>query len=96
MTDNEYAVKIYCRIFRLPKAEDDLCMTGMLDALKTLSSAEQIALECRYRHGYTYKQTGIVLGDHKSDVARRIVNKAILKLKHPSRIKFIRTKDHGD
>jgi len=88
MTDNEYASKIYCRIFRTDTYGGDSYTQGILDAISTLSDREQAALEFYYRYGNNYKQTGKLIGDFSGETARQIVLKALLKLKHPSRIKY--------
>ena len=89
MTDDEYAVIIYCNVFRVNNDDGDTCVSGVFDMIKTLSDREQAALESYYRNGNTFKQTGLILNGIKPEVARRLVNKAVLKLKHPSRLKYL-------
>jgi len=87
MTDNDYASKIYCNLFNVENDGGDSYTRGILDAVGTLSTREQAALESYYRHGNTYKQTGIILGNISGEAARQITRKAMLKLRHQSRIK---------
>jgi len=89
MTDNEYAVKIYCRVFQVINDDGDTCISGVFDMIKTLSTDEQAALNSYFRDGNTFRKTGEVLGGIKAEAAQRLVNKAILKLKHPSRLKYM-------
>ena len=90
MTDDEYAVKIYCRIFNVKNDRGDAWAQGILDTISNLGADEQAALKSRFRYGHTYEQTGALLGGIKGEAARRIVNKAILKLKHPSRTRHMK------
>ena len=92
MTDNEYASKIYCCVFVKDTDGGDSYTRGILDVIGTLSSREQAALESYYRHGNTYKQTGIIIGNLSGETARYTVQKALLKLKHPSRIRYMSVK----
>jgi len=92
MTDHEYADRIYCRVFSVNNAGDDIIIQGVFDMINTLNTNEQKALECRYRYRQTYKQTGTILGGIKPEAARRIVNKAVLKLKHRSRLRYMSIK----
>ena len=87
MTDNDYASKIYCSVFNVDTDGGDSYTRGILDAVGTLSVREQAALESYYRHGRTYKQTGMMLGRISGEAARQVVQKALLKLRHQSRIK---------
>jgi len=87
MTDNDYASKIYCCVFNVDTDGGDSYTRGIIDAVGTLTIREQAALESYYRHGNNYKQTGIILGNISGEAARRIVQKALLKLRHQSRIK---------
>jgi len=89
MTDSEYALIIYRRIFNAYPDAGCSYVTGAFKAIGTLSSDEQAALENYYRHGKTFNQTGEALGSIKGEAARRLVLKAVLKLKHPSRLKYI-------
>ena len=89
MTDNEYASRIYCRIFRLEHTDGDLYARGVLNAINTLSEREQRTLEHYYRDGLTYKQTAEKIGLSPSQ-ARRVVVTALLKLRHPCRSDHMR------
>ena len=89
MTDNEYASRIYCRVFRVDGDNGDVYTRGTLDAISTLDEQERSALECYFRNGLTYEQTGAFLGDVGKEAARSVINKAILKLRHPSRARLI-------
>ena len=84
MTDNAYATRIYCLVFRIESADGDMYAHGISDAINTLSEREQRALEYYYRDGLTYEQAGVKIGLSQSQ-ARRVVVKALLKLRHPSR-----------
>jgi len=53
---------------------------------------EQAALESYYRHGKTFLQTGMILGGLKSETARRTINRALLKLRHPSKNRWFSVK----
>ena len=92
MTDNEYASRIYCCVFCTDSDGGDSYTRGILDMIGTLSDREQAALESYHRFGYTYKQTGAALGGISGEAARRIVLKALLKLKHPSRLRNMSVK----
>jgi hypothetical protein len=92
MTDNEYASRIYCSVFRVSEDGGDTYSRGVLDTLGTLSNREQIALDCYIRHGNTFKQIGTVLNGISGESARRIVHKAFSKLRHPSKIKEMSVK----
>jgi len=83
MTDKDYAAHICCRIFHVEHA-DDMHAHGVLDAIHTLTEREQRALEYYYRDGLTYAQIGVDMGLSQSQ-ARRIIVKALLKLRHPAR-----------
>jgi len=86
MTDSEYASKIYCSVFCIKDDEGDTYTRGVLDMLATLSNREQIALDCYFRHGNTFKQIGLALNGISDESARSIVYKALTKLRHPSKI----------
>jgi len=83
MTDIEYASKIYCRAFSVNSDSGDADTSGILEVLSTLDTREQLALESYIRHGKTYKQTALLLDGVSNETARRIVQKALLKLRHP-------------
>jgi len=84
MTNKEYAARIYCLVFPNEIADDDIYTRGVLETISELPKREQYALECYYRHGLTYKQTGVKMGLSLSQ-AHRVVIKAVLKLRHPER-----------
>ena len=86
MTDNEYASIIYCRAYCVDSDGGNTNTRGILEAISTLSMREQAALESYYRNGNTFEQTGKIIGGVKREAARRVVQKAILKLRHPSRL----------
>jgi len=92
MTDNDYASIVYCRVFNAEKDDGDSYTRGILDAIGTLSPQEQKALESYYRDGNSYKLTGQIIGDISGDAARRIVQKALVKLRHPTRLKRMSVK----
>jgi len=92
MTDNDYAAIIYCRVFHVSSDDGDSYTRGILDAISTLSIREQTALDSYFRQGNTFEQTGIIIGDLKEASARRIINKALLKLRHPSRLQDMSVK----
>jgi len=85
MTDQEFALKIYSRIFSTESDYNDAYIQGILDMIGTLKIREQVALKSYYRTGNTYKQTGKILSGISGEAARKLVNKALLKLRHPSR-----------
>lgn|GEM_PF-1169688 len=85
MTDNDYAIKIYCQVFRVNTDHGDAHVHGILAAVRTLEAREQAALEGYFRHGHSYKQTGEMIGGIRAESARRVVCKALLKLRHPHR-----------
>ena len=87
MTDNEYALKIYCRAFSVASDNGDAYTQGIFEAIKTLDAREQLALESYFRHCNTYKQVAIILGGVSNETARRVVQKALLKLRHPYRLR---------
>lgn len=85
ITDAEYAACIYCHVFLVDTDGGDAYTRGILDAINTLNQREQMALECYYRHGKTFKQTGNDIGGLSQTRAREIVQRALRKLRHPSR-----------
>jgi hypothetical protein len=87
MIDNEYASKIYCSVFSTTDDDGDTYIRGVLDVLGTLGAREQFALDCYIRHGNTFKQIGAALDGITGESARRIVHKALSKLRHPSKMK---------
>ena len=88
MTDQEYAICIYCRVFRVKDDGGDACIDGIMMMLDTLEQREQAVLNDYYRHGKTLEQIGAEIGLTKVS-AGRICKKAILKLRHPSRVRHI-------
>ena len=96
MTDKEYAAKIYCRAFSVVSDTGDAYTQGILDVIDSLDNREQLALKSYFRDGNTYKQTSIVLGGVSSETARRIVQKALLKLRHPHRLCYMSLKAVAD
>lgn len=89
MTDNDYAACIYCKIFGIEKADGDIYIRGVFDAIKSLEEREQKVLEYYCRNDVTYKQVGESIGV-SGDLARKIVLKALRKLRHPSRSRNMR------
>jgi len=85
MTDNEYASKIYCWVFGVAMDNGDTYTRGVLDAIGTLDERDRQALECFFRKGMTYEQTGVFIGNIRKEVVRSIISKAKLKLRHPHR-----------
>jgi len=81
MTDSEYAVRIYCRVFNKTTDDGDAYVRGILDAISTLAPQEQVALERYYRYG----QSLAIMGDSSQYSAKNAVGKAFRKLRHPSR-----------
>jgi len=86
MTDDEYAARLYCRILNIEEDNGDANTRHILDMINTLTDPERTVLECRIRHGKTLKQTGEYIGDLSPSRAREIEIKAILKLRHRSRV----------
>jgi len=85
MNESDYAALIYCNVFGVTSDNGDTYTRGVLNAIGTLDTREQTALESYYRHGKTFEQTGKELGNIKKEAARQIVEKALLKLRHPTR-----------
>ena len=85
MTDNEYAVLIYCQVFNKTTDNGDAHVRGILDAISALEPREQTALGRRYRDGKTLAQIGQDIGGVSASAARSVVTKAMLKLRHPYR-----------
>jgi len=96
MTDCEYAAKIYCRAFSVDTDNGDAYTQGIFGAINSLDIREQLALESYFRNCNTYKQTAIILGGVSNETARRIVQKAMLKLRHPSKLRYMSIKAAGD
>jgi hypothetical protein len=88
MTDHEYAAVLYCRVFRVEDDGGETYVQGVKDALGTLKERERLALEGRLRYGKTYKLIEKELG-MSAQAARRVVNTAICKLRHPFRIRMM-------
>lgn len=57
--------------------------------ISTLTDREEQVLRCRYQKGLTYRQIGELVGVGAERI-RVIMNKAIRKLRHPSRVKYLR------
>ena len=89
MTDYEYTCAIYCLVFSVASDCGDADTQGILDAIDSLEAREQLALESYFRHGNTYKQTAAMLGGVSNETARRVVQKALLKLRHTSRSRYM-------
>jgi len=87
MTNSEYAVQIYCRVFNKGLDNGDAYVRGILDAIDALEPRERIALDCHYRLGQSLVMTGIAMGDVSQHAAKNAIDKAFLKLRHPSRHK---------
>ena len=85
MTDNEYAICIYLQVYRVKNDDGDAYCRGILDAIRTLDNREQIALECYYRYGKTFAQTGKEIGGIGEQGAKNVVSKVLRKLRHQSR-----------
>ena len=83
MTDKEFASIIFGMVFNTLSDEGDVNTQGILDAICALEEREQTALKSYYRDGNSYRQTAEILGNISNETARRIVQKAILKLRHP-------------
>jgi len=81
MTDSEYAVRIYCRVFNKTTDNGDAYVRGILDAIDMLELQEQVALECYYRYGQSLAMTGVA----SQYSTKSAVDKAFRKLRHPSR-----------
>jgi len=84
MTDNDYAALIYRQVFHVESDGGDAYTRGILDAISTLDEREQITLEYYYRNGKPFGEIGKDIGV-SGQTSRRIVFKALLKLRHPSR-----------
>jgi len=57
--------------------------------ISTFTDREEQVLRCRYQEGLTYRQIGEVVGVGAERI-RLIINKAIRKFRHPSRVKYLR------
>lgn len=89
MTEKGYALTIYELIFQ--RADYwDANVQGIFDAINTLTERERIALESRYRYRKIYREIAKDIGVKSVGVASSAVNKAILKLRHPSRSRKMR------
>ncbi|MCL1807339.1 MAG: sigma-70 family RNA polymerase sigma factor [Oscillospiraceae bacterium] len=88
MTKKEYAVVLYCQVFRVEDDGGDAYIQGIQDALGTLTEREQLMLKARFRYGKTYAQIGKSFGVSKS-TARSILLKAMCKLRHPYRSRLM-------
>ena len=64
-------------------------MRGLDYALSTLSDKERKVLDLRYKDGLTLEQTGHEFGVTRERI-RQVESKAIRKLRHPAKIKYIR------
>ena len=85
ITDYEYAVKIYCVVFKVESDNFDCNPGGVFAALETLTEREQEALKYSYRMDFTLKETGEMLGLTTRERPRQIIIKALRKLRHPAR-----------
>jgi len=85
LTDKEYAIKIYCVVFRTLTDEGDADIEGIFEAISSLREREQFALESYYRNGLTYKKTGEIMGVSLQRV-RAIVINARLKLRREPKL----------
>jgi len=86
MTDNDYAARIYCEVFKVEETNGDVHVRGVMDAIKTLDDREQRILESYYRYDMMHKQIGEKFGISAAR-AKQIILKALWKLRHPSRSK---------
>ena len=90
MIDSTYALKIFAAVFL--HDEDDhgaADIQGIYDAIATLSEREQQALELRFKRGCTYKQIATQFA-LSPPMGSRIIQKALLKLKHQSRSRMMK------
>lgn len=63
---------------------------GLLESLETLTEREQKVLMLRFRHGLTLEQTARQMGLVSRERIRQVEQKAMRKLRHPSRCKLWR------
>ena len=90
MIDSEYALRIYAAVFISDEDDHGVAdVAGIFDAISTLTEREQQALEFRFKDGYTYKQIAEQFG-LSSTMGSRIIQKALLKLKHQSRSRLMK------
>jgi len=80
----EYALKIYCTVFRVETDNFDCNPCGVFAALETLTERETLALFYRYNNGYTLREVGETL-NISFQRCRQLIHKAINKLRHPVR-----------
>jgi hypothetical protein len=80
MTDAQYAVRIYCRIFNVDTDDGEAYIRGILDAISTLNQRDQLALECNYRYGMKQAETAQHIGVNSANRARQIICCAVRKL----------------
>jgi len=93
MTDNEFASKIYCKVYEKINDDGDAYVRGIFDALCSLEEREQLVLEYYYRHENTYEFIADRLYIDKN-TCRRIVAEAMKKLRHQSRMRKMSVRVH--
>ena len=87
MTNSEYAIQIYLRVFNKALDNGDAYVRGILDAVDALEPRERMALDCHYRLGQSLVMTGIAMWGSSPKAAKNAIDKAFLKLRNPSRHK---------
>lgn len=63
---------------------------GIYHALSTLTPKEETFMLSRYKDGLTLKACGESIGGLTTERARQIINRALRKLRHPSRLRYIK------
>ena len=85
MTDEEYAIKIYCMALNTRDDNGDTDTQGVIEVIGELKEREQRALEYYFRMGLSYEKTAEELGVSTA-TARNVIMRAKLKLRHHSRL----------
>ena len=92
MTDNEYAIRLYCYVLHREDDQGDAYCRGILDRVENiLNERERAALEAHIRHGKTYAQISRDMGVSAQTVGNA-VKKAHSKLHNPYNLRYISVK----
>jgi hypothetical protein len=83
LTDKEFALRIYCLVFRVEDDAYDANVKGVIEAINSLSEREIIALESRYRKNNLLEKVGLDIGGVTGNRALQVLRLALRRLRHP-------------
>ena len=87
--ENLFRDLIWLDEFEGPEMPEDFLGTLEYILHSTMSEREMLVLRCRYQNEETYRVIGLRIGVQQERV-RQILNKAIRRMRHPSRLKYLK------